>query len=103
MQDAFNAVRDAIGEVTGIDKYDIQQNQKPRADLGMDSLDMLEIATLLEEKFYFRFSDADLMDITDNPRATVGDYVKMVEKYLPQTVQQMKIRRMMSQHKIKTR
>lgn len=46
-------------------------------DLGLDSLDVLELAMALEEEFDIEIPDEEL-----EPVATVGDFVRAVKKRL---------------------
>lgn len=46
-------------------------------DLGLDSLDVLELAMVLEEEFGIEIPDEEL-----EPVATVGDFVRAVKKRL---------------------
>jgi len=69
----FEKVRKAIAEHLGISEAEIQLDSKFQEDLGVDSLDIFEIAMELEEEFELEISNEDLEGIK-----TIGNLVDYI-------------------------
>ena len=62
-----------LSEKLGYDKCDIKEEKVFTTDLGLDSLDMVEIIMGIEHEFGLKIDDADIEDVR-----TVGDLIKRV-------------------------
>ena len=67
-------VIDILSDQLGIEKAKIKDNSKIADDLGADSLDTVEIAQILEDKFSVKIPDDDIKNIK-----TVKDIVIYLE------------------------
>ena len=63
-----------LAEITEISESEITKNSIFRNDLGMDSLDKLELGYSVEEEFGIPLSDEDMLNKFD----TLGDYVDYI-------------------------
>lgn len=70
-------VRDALAERLGVDPEEATAGADLREDLGLDSLDALELMTVLEHRIGHELSDADM----DGLR-TVGDASALLRHHL---------------------
>jgi acyl carrier protein len=70
-------VKQSINRVTGIEAATISDTASYDADLGLDSLSILEIVVDVENQFKFQASDEELTSIH-----TVADAVSLVTKRL---------------------
>ena len=75
MSDKLNQVLSVIIEYTSFDKDGLTSETKITDDLGLDSLDIVEIGLRIEKAFDIEVSDDDLETVT-----TVGDLVELIEK-----------------------
>lgn len=75
MSDKLNQVLNVIIEYTDFDKGGITSETKITDDLGLDSLDIVEIGLRIEKAFDIEITDDDLEAVT-----TVGDLVELTEK-----------------------
>lgn len=66
-------VKDILSEQTGFDESDIFPESKLEEDLGVDSLDFLEVIFVIEEEF-----DIDIPDKDAGKLVTVQDIVTYV-------------------------
>ncbi|MDQ3645971.1 MAG: acyl carrier protein [Actinomycetota bacterium] len=73
-QDVLGTIRAHL-EGRGIDGEKVTAEADLFSDLGMDSLDTVELTLALEERYSIRISDADLEDVS-----TVGDAVTLIQK-----------------------
>ncbi len=71
----FDKVRQIIAEHLGIDENTITENSKVIADLGADSLDIVELVMTIEDEFGVTVEEDDLQKIV-----TVGDIVNLIDK-----------------------
>ena len=62
-----------LSEKLGYDKCDIKEEKVFTTDLGLDSLDMIEIIMGIEHEFGLKIDDADIEDVR-----TVGEKKKKV-------------------------
>ncbi|MBA3430844.1 MAG: acyl carrier protein [Actinobacteria bacterium] len=72
----FEALKERLVE-RGIEADKVTLDANLVQDLGLDSLDTVEVTMGLEEKFSVEIADEELEDV-----ATVGDAVGLVEKKL---------------------
>ena len=64
-----------VNEETGLDVAEVTSEKSFTDDLDIDSLSMMTIVTLAEEKFDVRIPDDEVKNL-----ATVGDAVSYIEK-----------------------
>lgn len=70
----FNAVREHLAE-RGIDADEVKMESNLSDDLGLDSLDTVELTLALEQTYNIEIPDSELEDLT-----TVRDAVTLIEK-----------------------
>ncbi|MBN2169570.1 MAG: acyl carrier protein [Actinobacteria bacterium] len=70
----FDEVKSVVAEVLGIEAGDINMETNLTQDLQANSLDVVEIVTMLEEKYDLNIVDEDLMDMN-----TIKDVVNFLE------------------------
>lgn len=70
----YERIVEIINDKLGIPAEEIQLNTSFNEDLGIDSLDLFEIITLIEEEYDIEFSVEDTEKLK-----TVGDCVKFIE------------------------
>ena len=63
--------QDAL-ELARVDRKDVRENSNFRMDLGLDSLDIVELAYAVEKKYSVKFRDEDLIHVE-----TIGDMVDL--------------------------
>lgn len=68
-----------LSEKLGIDESEINGESNLLDDLGMDSLDMVEVIMAMEKEFEINMSDEELVGIK-----TVNDLVKKIEEKVAQ-------------------
>jgi acyl carrier protein len=74
-QEVFGKIQDIVADLLDIEPDTITPESKFQADLGADSLDLVELIMEFEEQFGGEISDEDAQKIT-----TVGEAVKYVEE-----------------------
>ena len=74
-QEIFEKIQEIVADLLDIDPDTITPEAKFQADLGADSLDLVELIMEFEESFGGEISDEDAQKIT-----TVGEAVKYVEE-----------------------
>jgi acyl carrier protein len=72
--EVLEAMKERLAE-RGIEADDVTMESKLSDDLGLDSLDTVEVTLGLEEKFGIDIDDSELEDVE-----TVGDAVNLIEK-----------------------
>ena len=72
--EVLDAMKERLAE-RGIEGDDVKMESKLSDDLGLDSLDTVEVTLGLEEKFGIDIDDSELEDVE-----TVGDAVNLIEK-----------------------
>lgn len=72
----LETIRQQLGE-RGIEVGKIEYGASLSQDLGLDSLDTVEMTLGLEERFGIEIPDSDLENV-----ATVGDAVDLIERKL---------------------
>ena len=80
MSDIEQRVKELIMEKVGVDESKIVTNASFGDDLGLDSLDLVELVMAIEEKFGCEISDEDQMKIQK-----VGDAIDYIKKHLEET------------------
>lgn len=73
----FEEVRSVVVEIVGLDPEMIKTEANLVKDLQANSLDVVEIVTLLEEKYNITIVDDEMVDL-----ATVGDIVEYIEAHV---------------------
>ena len=76
-QEIYAKVKEIVAELLDIDESEITPESKFQADLGADSLDLVELIMEFEERFGGEISDEDAQSIT-----TVGEAVKYVATHM---------------------
>ena len=71
--EVLEGLAEIVAEETGIDTAEVQLDKSFTDDLDIDSLSMMTIVTLAEEKFDVKIPDEDVKDLV-----TVGDAVKYI-------------------------
>jgi acyl carrier protein len=74
-QEVYEKVQEIVADLLDIDPETITPESKFQADLGADSLDLVELIMEFEERFGSEISDEDAQKIT-----TVGEAVKYVDE-----------------------
>ncbi|WP_061965381.1 MULTISPECIES: acyl carrier protein [Demequina] len=73
--EVLEGLAEIVAEETGLDAADVQNDKSFTDDLDIDSLSMMTIVTLAEEKFDVRIPDEDVKNLV-----TVGDAVQYITK-----------------------
>jgi acyl carrier protein len=74
-QEILAALGEIVQEATGIPAEKVEMDKSFVDDLDVDSLSMVEIATMAEDKFGVAVPDSELSKLK-----TVGDVVGFIEK-----------------------
>ena len=74
MQDTFNAVADIIAETCNIDRAKIQPASNAMNDLGIDSLDFLDITFAIDKHFSIKMPIEKWMQEINEGKGSVDDY-----------------------------
>lgn len=72
-EDILAGLAEIVNEETGLETDAVQADKSFTDDLDIDSLSMMTIVTLAEEKFDVRIPDEEVKNLT-----TVGDAVKYI-------------------------
>ncbi|WP_027286710.1 acyl carrier protein [Ruania albidiflava] len=72
-EDILAGLAEIVNEETGLETDAVQADKSFTDDLDIDSLSMMTIVTLAEEKFDVRIPDEEVKNL-----ATVGDAVKYI-------------------------
>lgn len=75
MADNFEAIKEIIVDLLGVDEDKVTPEARFREDLEADSLDLVELIMAFEDKFGGEISDEDAQSIT-----TVGDAVTYIDE-----------------------
>jgi len=75
----LDRVIDIIREQLNLDDVDINEETSFKDDLGVDSLDLLELVMAFEEEYSIELDPEELEGIQ-----TVGDIVEFIKKYTDQ-------------------
>ena len=74
MQDTFNAVADIIAETCNIDRTTIQPTSHTINDLGIDSLDFLDVTFAIDRRFGIKMPIEKWMQDINEGKGSVDDY-----------------------------
>ena len=72
----FEKVRDILVDQLDVDEDTVTMDASITADLGADSLDVVDLVMTLEEEFECEIPDDEIENIK-----TVGDVVKYIEEH----------------------
>ena len=70
-------VIELISSVLEIEKKEINEKTNLVADLGVESLDLVDLVAAFEEKYEFEIPDKDIKNLQ-----TVGDIIKYIEEHV---------------------
>jgi acyl carrier protein len=74
-KEILDGLAEIVNEETGLDTASVELDKSFTDDLDIDSLSMMTIVTLAEEKFDVRIPDDEVKNLT-----TVGDAVGFIAK-----------------------
>jgi acyl carrier protein len=74
MQETFNAVADIIAETCNIDRATIKPTSHTINDLGIDSLDFLDVTFAIDKRFSIKMPIEKWMQDINEGKASVDDY-----------------------------
>ena len=74
-QEVLEGLAEIVNEETGLPTDSVQRDKSFTDDLDIDSLSMMTIVTLAEERFDVRIPDEEVKNLT-----TVGDAVDFIVK-----------------------
>ena len=73
----LDQIKRILEEITGTDPDDVHMDSKLTDDLGLDSLDAVEVAMAVEEEFDIEIDDEDLLELH-----SIQDIVDTIQEYL---------------------
>ena len=73
-EEIFDKVSDILVDQLGLEKEKVEDSSEIMADLGADSLDVVDIVQVLEEEFSIKVPNAEIESLK-----TVGDIVDYIE------------------------
>jgi acyl carrier protein len=76
-EDILTSLREAASEILDLDPNAIEESTVFADDLDIDSVDVLDMALLLERQYDIQFEEADLREL-----ATAGDVVTLIQSKL---------------------
>ncbi|MFO8060444.1 MAG: acyl carrier protein [Bacillota bacterium] len=76
-EEILDRIREMLVEQLGLDESEIFPDAEFAADLGADSLDLVELIMSMEEEFDLNIPDEDVEEIV-----TVGDAVNYIEQHM---------------------
>ena len=74
MSDTFAAVADIIAEVCGIDRETVRPESHTINDLGIDSLDFLDVTFAIDKKFGIKMPIEQWMQEVNEGKSSAEDY-----------------------------
>jgi acyl carrier protein len=74
MQETFNAVADIISETCNIDREKIRPESHTINDLGIDSLDFLDVTFAIDKRFGIKMPIEKWMQDINEGKGSVDDY-----------------------------
>ena len=74
MQETFNAVADIISETCNIDREKIRPESHTINDLGIDSLDFLDVTFAIDKRFGIKMPIEQWMQEINEGKGSVDDY-----------------------------
>lgn len=75
--DKLNKMKEIICEFVDITPEEVTPETNIRSDLGLNSLELVNLAVAIEEAFDVEIPDREAMGLE-----TVGDAINIIEKYL---------------------
>ena len=72
----FDKVKELVVDVLSADEESIESSTDIQADLGADSLDVVDLIQAIEDEFGIDIPDADAQNIK-----TIGDIVTYIEEH----------------------
>ncbi len=72
----LDQIREIICEFVNVDPASITMDTNIRTDLGLNSLELINMAVEIEESFDVEIPDRDAMDLQ-----TVADAIRIIQKY----------------------
>lgn len=76
MGDIFERMKDVICEYADVDKNELTEETNIRTDLGLNSLELVNMAVAIEDEFDVEIPDREALGLE-----TIGDAVALIEKY----------------------
>ena len=76
----FEKVQEIIAEKLGMDESEITMDSSLEDDLEVDSLDIVDIVTALEDEFQIEIPQDDLKDMEKELQKLTDDYTKEIDK-----------------------
>ena len=73
----FEQVKTLICQYVDVDPATFTEDTNIRSDLGLNSLELINIAVAIEDEFDLEIPDREVANIE-----TLGDAVKVIEKYI---------------------
>ncbi len=73
----FEQVKEVICRYVDVDPAKITEDTNIRSDLGLNSLELINIAVAIEDEFDLEIPDREVGNIE-----TLADAVKIIEKYM---------------------
>ena len=80
MPTVFDIVRSMLSLQSDVDESKITSTSELRSDLGLDSLDAVDLVIEIEDIFKFPIEDSALSEFCGS--LTVGDVVSFIEKHI---------------------
>ena len=74
MQESFNAVADIFSETCNIDREKIRPESHTNNDLGIDSLDFLDVTFAIDKRFGIKMPIEKWMQDINEGKVSVDDY-----------------------------
>ncbi|MDX2679222.1 acyl carrier protein [Streptomyces sp. NY05-11A] len=72
---AFDEIQSVLCDQFGVEKENITEHANLREHVGLDSLDLIELLSKMEERFGGEVSDGEVREVR-----TVGDVLDLVAK-----------------------
>ena len=73
----LETLRDVICNYVDIDRNTLTEDTNIRSELGLNSLELINIAVAIEDEFDVEIPDREVGNIE-----TLGDAIKFIEKYM---------------------
>ncbi len=73
----LETLRDVICNYVDIDRNTLTEDTNIRSELGLNSLELINIAVAIEDEFDVEIPDREVGNIE-----TLGDAIKVIEKYM---------------------
>lgn len=73
----IDKLREIICRFVDIDPNSLTENTNIRTELGLNSLELVNIAVAIEDEFDIEIPDREVVNIE-----TLGDAAKLIEKYM---------------------